>query len=104
MIERYLDDNVKLAKKYASLTWGDCSFIVLPMNTITKLTQANGCMDATGDLTNASKELVLERMHSKFLGHHLLELLSNSARQAIKKIVIFIPGLLWMELMKKLMV
>ncbi len=57
----------------------------MPMNTITELTQANGFLDATGDLTNANKELGLERMHSKFLGHHLLKLLSNSARQAIKK-------------------
>jgi hypothetical protein len=62
MIERYLDDNVKLAKKHASLTWGDCSFMVMPMNTITELTQASGFLDATGDLTNAGKELVLEQM------------------------------------------
>jgi hypothetical protein len=84
MIERYLDDNVKLAKKHASLTWGDCSFMVMPMNTITELTHANGFLDATEDETNAGKEHVLERMHSKFLGYHLLELLSNSAHQAIK--------------------
>ncbi len=55
------------------------------MNTITELTQASGFLDATGDLTNAGKELVLEQMHSKFLGHYLLELLSNSARQTIKQ-------------------
>jgi hypothetical protein len=42
------------------LPWGDCSFTVMPMNTITELTQANGFLDATEDLTNASKELVLE--------------------------------------------
>jgi hypothetical protein len=57
----------------------------MPMNTITELTQANHFLDATGDLTNAGKELVLEQMQSKFLGHHLLELLSNSAHQAIKQ-------------------
>jgi hypothetical protein len=85
MIERYLDDNVKLAKKHASLTWGDRYFTVMPMNTITELTQANVFLDATGDLTNAGKELLLERMHSKFLGHHLLELLSKSARQAVEQ-------------------
>jgi hypothetical protein len=53
MIERYSDDNVKLAKNHASLSWGDCSFTVMPMNTITELTKANHFMDATGDLTNA---------------------------------------------------
>ncbi len=84
MTERYLDDNVELAKKHASLIWGDCSFTVMPMNTITELTQANGFLDATGDLTNAGKDLVLEQMHSKCLRHHLLELLSNSACRAIK--------------------
>ena len=84
MIERYSDDNMELTKKHASLTWGDCSFMVMPMNTITEFTQANGFLDATGDLTNAIKELVLEQMHSKFLGHHLLELLSNSAHQVFK--------------------
>ena len=35
--------------------------------------------NATEDLTTGGKKLVLEQMHSKFLGHHLLELLSNSA-------------------------
>jgi hypothetical protein len=85
MIERYLDDNVELAKNHTSLTWGDQSFTVMPMNTITELTQANVFLDATGDLTNASNKLVLEQMHSKFLEHHLLELLSNSAHQAIEQ-------------------
>jgi hypothetical protein len=85
MIERYSDDNVGLAKKYTSLTWGDRSFMVMPTNTITELTNANGFLDATRDLTNASKELVLEQMHSKFLGHHLLELLIDSAHQVIKQ-------------------
>jgi hypothetical protein len=83
-IVRYLDDNVELAKKHTSLTWGDHFFTVMPVNTITELTQANSFLDATGDLTNAIKELVLEQMHSKFLGHHLLELLSNSVCQAIE--------------------
>jgi hypothetical protein len=36
-------------------------------------------------LTNEGKDLVLEQMHSKFLGHHLLELLIDSACQAIKQ-------------------
>jgi hypothetical protein len=38
-----------------------------------------------GGLTNSGKEIVLERMHSKFLGHQLLELLTDSACQAIEQ-------------------
>ena len=86
MIERYSDDNVELARKHANLTWGDRSFTVAPANNvIAELTQANGFLDAAGDLTDDGKDLVLERMHSKFLAHHLLELLSDSARQAIEQ-------------------
>jgi hypothetical protein len=54
-------------------------------NTIDDLTAANGFINATGDLSNSGKELVLRRMHSKFLGYHLLELLTDSARQAIEQ-------------------
>ena len=54
-------------------------------NTINNLTAANGFNDATGDLTDSGKELILKRMQSKFLGHHLLELLTDSAHQAIEQ-------------------
>ncbi len=36
-------------------------------------------------MTNSEKEIVLKQMHSKFLGHQLLELLTDSARQAIEQ-------------------
>jgi hypothetical protein len=42
-------------------------------------------LDDMGALTNEGKDLVLERMHSKFLGHHILEILTYSARQAIEQ-------------------
>jgi hypothetical protein len=41
MLERYLDDNVNLARKHASLTWGDRSFTIMATNTIEDLTAAN---------------------------------------------------------------
>ena len=85
MLERYLDDNVKLALKHASLTWGDRSFTIMATNTIGDLTQANGFLNVGGALTDEGKYLVLERMHSKFLAHQLLELLTDSARQAIEQ-------------------
>ncbi len=104
MIERYLDDNVELAKKHASLTWGDHSFTVMSMNTITELTQAKSFLDATGDLTNASKEIVLEQMHSKSWDIIFLSFSAILHIRQTNKTVIFTCGLLWMELTKKLMV
>jgi len=85
MLERYSDDNVKLALKHASLTWGDRSFTIMAANTIGDLNQANGFLNVGGALTDEGKDLVLERMHSKFLAHQLLELLTDSARQAIEQ-------------------
>jgi hypothetical protein len=80
-----LDENAELAQKHASLTWGDCSFTVMATNTIGELTEDNGFLDAGGNLKDAGKDLILKRMHSKFLEYHLLELLSESARQAIEQ-------------------
>ena len=85
MLEKYSDDNVKLALKHASLTWGDRSFTIMAANTIGDLNQANGFLNVGGALTDEGKDLVLERMHSKFLAHHLLELFTESARQVIEQ-------------------
>ncbi len=54
-------------------------------NTIEPLTVANGGLAHAGALSEEGKELVLERMHSKFLGHQIMELLAPSARQAIEQ-------------------
>jgi hypothetical protein len=85
MHEHYSDKSIKLACKHASLTWGNCSFTIMASNTIEPLTSANGGLSCAGILTDNGKELVLERMHSKFLGHQIMELLTDSARQAIKQ-------------------
>jgi len=45
----------------------------------------NGCLIRAGTLSDEGKELVLERMHSKCLGHQMMELLTPSARQAIEQ-------------------
>ncbi len=84
MLEKYSNSNIELVQKHASLTWDKCLFTLQP-NTIAKLTKADGFIDVNGDLTEEGKQLVLEQMHSKFLGHHLLELLTDSARQAIEQ-------------------
>jgi hypothetical protein len=85
MLEKYSNENIDLAQKHASLSWGDCSFTLMHTNTIDNLTAANGFINVTGELTDSEKELILKRMHSKFLGHHLLDLLTDMARQAIKQ-------------------
>jgi hypothetical protein len=85
MLEMYSNGNIELAQKHVSPTWGDCSFTLMHANMIDDLTAANGFIDATGDLTDSGKELVLKRMHYKFLCYHLLELLTDLARQAIEQ-------------------
>ncbi len=85
ILEKYSDDTVSLAQKHASLTWGDHSFTVMATNTIGVLTAANGFLTAGGALTDDGKELVLELMHSKILAHQLLEILTESACQAIEQ-------------------
>jgi hypothetical protein len=42
-------------------------------NTIEPLTAANGGLVHAGALSEIGKELVLEQMHSKFLGHQIME-------------------------------
>ncbi len=85
MLEHYSDKNIKLACNHASLTWGDCSYTIMASNTIKPLTVVNGGLACVGTLTDNGKELVLEQMHSKFLGHQIMELLTDSAHQAIKQ-------------------
>ncbi len=83
MLKHYSDKNIELACKHASLTRGDCSFTIMESNTIEPLTFANGVLACAGTLMDSGKELILEQMHSKFLGHQIMELLTDSAHQAI---------------------
>jgi hypothetical protein len=74
-----------LARKHALLTWGYQLFVIMASNTIKPLTVANGGLVHVNALSEEGKELVLERMHSKFLGHQIMELLAPSAHQAIEQ-------------------
>jgi len=85
ILEHYSDENIVLACKHALLTWGDCLFTIMALNTIEPLTVANGGLVRAGTLSDKGKELVLERMHSKFLGHQIMELFTPSAHQAIEQ-------------------
>jgi hypothetical protein len=78
ILEHCSDEHIVLARKHASLT-------IMASNTIKPLTVANGCLIRAGTLSDEGKEHVLERMHSKFLGHQIIELLTPSARQAIEQ-------------------
>jgi hypothetical protein len=84
MLERYSDGNIELAQMHASLIWGDCTFTV-STTIMDDLTPMNGFMTGANNLNALGKGLVLKRMHSKFLGHHLLKLLTDPARQAIER-------------------
>jgi hypothetical protein len=59
--------------------------MIMATNTIEDLTTANGFLTAGGALNAKGKELVVKRMHSKFLAHQLLELFTDSACQAIEQ-------------------
>jgi hypothetical protein len=85
ILEHYSDENIVLACKHALLTWGGRSFIIMASKTIKPLTAANGGLVCAGALSEKGKELVLERMHSMFLGHQIMELLTPSAHQAIEQ-------------------
>jgi hypothetical protein len=79
ILKYYLDSNIGLAGKHASLTWGNQSFTIMASNTIDALTVANGGLVCAGALVEAGKDLILKRMHSKFLGHQIMKLLTDSA-------------------------
>jgi hypothetical protein len=85
MFKHYSDENIVLACKHASLTLGDQSFTITASNTIEPPTVANGGLVCAGTLTDKGKDLVLKRMPSKFLGHQIMELLTDSACQAIQQ-------------------
>ena len=85
MLKHYSEETIVLAPKHAMLTWGDRPFVIMALNTIKPLTIANGGLARAGALSEEGKELVLEQMHSKFLGHQIMELLEPSAHQAIEQ-------------------
>jgi hypothetical protein len=72
MLEHYLDSIIELACKQASLTWGYQSFTIMTLDIIEALTVANGGLGCARALTEAGKDLVLKRMHSKFLCHQII--------------------------------
>jgi hypothetical protein len=58
IMEVYLDKLLKIAQKHGSLTWGFETFTTQTPRVICKLTQANGELTGTGQLTIAGKEVI----------------------------------------------
>jgi phospholipase/lecithinase/hemolysin len=86
MIENYSADNLKIAEMNASVTWGDDSFTAQKPQTIREMTIANGLAMTPTNLkpSKLGEVLQLTRMHSKFMAHQLMALLTPTARQAVK--------------------
>ncbi len=87
MIENYSADNLKIATINASVIWGDNSFTVQMPQTIKEMTIANGLATTPTNLkpSKSGEVLQLMRMHSKFMAHQLMLLLTPAARQAVEQ-------------------
>jgi len=72
----------------ASVTWGDDSFTAQIPQTIKEMTIANGLAMTPTNLkpTKSGEVLQLTRMHSKFMVHQLMSLLTPTARQAVEQL------------------
>jgi hypothetical protein len=83
-MEVYSDKLLKISQKHASLTWGFGSFTNQTPQVICELTQADGELTATCRLTNAGKEVIQKRLHSKILAFQILAMLSDDACKVIE--------------------
>ena len=86
MLEHYSADNIDNCQKFASLLWGDQSFTAQPVQTIRTLTVATGHLTnhVPSRLTQAGRNAMRDRMHSKMMAHQVLALLSKSACASIE--------------------
>ncbi len=80
-------DNLKIAMINASVIWGDNSFTVQTPQTIEEMTIANGLATTPTNLkpSKLGEVLQLMRMHSKFMAHQLMSLLTPAARQVVEQ-------------------
>ncbi len=87
MIKNYSADNLKIAMINASVTWGDDSFTMQKPQTIREMTIANGLATTPSNLkpSKLGEVLQLQRMHSKFMAHQLMSLLTPTVRKAVEQ-------------------
>jgi hypothetical protein len=64
--------------------WGSGSFTNQTPRVICELTQADGELTATGQLTAVGKEVIQKRLHSKILAFQILAMLSDDACKVIE--------------------
>ena len=88
MLENYSSDNLNIALINASVIWGDESFTAQMPQEIRQMTIANGLAMTPANLKpSPTGEVVqLQRMHSKFMAHQVLSLLTPTARQTVEQL------------------
>ena len=84
LLENFSDENITFAQKQASLIWGDQSFTSNDPMTIRELSVAEGELTNTGRLTNEGKNIMRDRLHSKFAARHCWQLLDEEGQAAIE--------------------
>lgn len=86
LLETYAANNIERCRRNATIIWNDSSFVEQQPQVLRALTQANGELTNHNPprLTDAGKDVMRDRIQSKIMAHHLLEILSPSARQAVE--------------------
>jgi hypothetical protein len=86
LLETFSDDNIDHARKMASVTWGDGSFVSDGPMTIEPLTLANGMITnhTPPRYTPEGKFLVRDRMHSKILAHQVMQLFDEDGQRTLE--------------------
>jgi hypothetical protein len=84
IMDVYDDKLLELAQKHALLTWGNDSFTNQSPRIISDLTAAGGHLTTAGCLTQAGKDLIQGRLHSKILAHQILSMLTVDVHQVIE--------------------
>ncbi len=77
IMEVYSDKLLEISLQHVSLMWGFGSFTNQTPGVICVLTQADGELKATGQLTAVRKEDIQKRLHSKILAFQILAMLSD---------------------------
>ncbi len=73
-----------MAKKHASIIWGNDSFTVQYPKVISEITQADVHLTVASRLTQKGKDLIQGRLHSKIIASQILSILSDDTCQVIE--------------------
>jgi hypothetical protein len=84
-MEVYSDKLLEISQKHALMIWGNGLFTIQVPKVIHELTQADGNLTATGQLTQSGKEIIQEKLHLKIMASQIFALLSNDAQKVIER-------------------